>query len=173
MIYQLHLLPALPGIFIIVTNESQMHIFSLANFLFQKKTIIRNFRVCKAAQLRPIHSPHQIDNHILRNYRNTLAPCVSREYLLQDFIYFIFHLLLVDFYLTGSYCVRPGVRRYRELQQFFGFYFSLARVLPANKDTTFILTENPMLKLHKLFKLPLLKINITNLIQNVLFEYHL
>ena len=29
-----------------------------------------------------------------------------------------------------------------------------------------------MLKLHKLFKLPLLKINITNLIQKVLFEYH-
>ena len=29
-----------------------------------------------------------------------------------------------------------------------------------------------MVKLHKLFKLPLLKINITNLIQKVLFEYN-
>ena len=171
MIYQLHLLPALPGIFIIVTNESQMHIFSLANFLFQKKTIIRNFRVCKAAQLRPIHSPHQIDNHILRNYRNTLAPCVSREYLLQDFIYFIFHLLfvVVDFYLTLLKLELSKSNFLDFTEPSKGF----ARKFLAPADTTFILTENPMLKLHKLFKLPLLKINITNLIQNVLFEYHL
>ena len=134
-------------------------------FCSRRKQFLEVFGFSRQFSFTSPHSfPLQINNHILRNFKNTLAPCVSRECLLQDFIYFIFHLLLVDFYLTGSYCVRPGARRYRELQQFFGFYFCLARVLPASKDTTFILKENPVLKLHKIFKLPLLKINITNLI---------
>ena len=76
--------------------------------------------------------------------------------------------MVVDFYLTLLKLELSKSNFLDFTEPSKGF----ARKNLAPADTTFILTENPMLKLHKLFKLPLLKINITNLIQKVLFEYH-